>query len=51
MNSETGDMEIEVFEVTKDLYVQIQVASRVEEFGVGDNFTEDGVLWYNRDEE
>ena len=35
MNSETGDMEIEVFEVTKDLYVQIQVASRVEELGVG----------------
>jgi hypothetical protein len=36
INEETGSLEIEIVDVNRDEYVQIQVASRVEEFGIGD---------------
>jgi hypothetical protein len=47
----SGNMEIEVVNVNRDEYVQIQVASRVEEFPVGDDTTKGGLLWYNIREE
>ena len=48
---ESGNMEIEVVNVNRDEYVQIQVASRVEEFPVGGDSPEGGLLWYNIREE
>ncbi len=42
VEEDTGNMVIEVQDVNKDEYVQIQVASRVEEFGLGAN-----PVWYN----
>lgn len=36
INEATGSLEIEIVDVNRDEYVQIQVASRVEEFGIGD---------------